>query len=484
MVSIGVQPYLHALSAHAPTRSVLGRFLHSSHWPVILRSDTTATSGVRRRVVISGWLHMWLLALVSIASIVTPFGLYDTIGPAKRQTLEIFGYLHDDSPFGYGTPPRTHAPFTRVCSDLACPGQTLNQTCRSGNCTEVYDPRIPTSLRNLFNNGSTTIGSSVSGLFDIQWRTYMNASDPFSILEWYLAVAFRQLDELILGERIVAVEGLIVDTEKGGIGFRNHTAPLPSLQYGSSWAEDILFIEPETQCVDLNITLDFTLPEGVDAVEGFQDLTITDRGGLSGLSRNRPSFAASLNGQTDFDLQERAYTAAWFNNFLTLVFYNLTDPDSANISRLDIMEGATLPVPYPNISSTDSPLSCDSDNFIVAYDAIMSSMSFGGYLNFAANTSNQTTIGPKNPYGITVSNFSVISKHTSACFSFNRIAATKLWQRTSAPEPQQRALSISTAASLGALCCTVPPTVQTVAHHSSATPDRLGQFPYTAALRP
>lgn len=393
--------------AYSCRRSVLGRLLHSSHWPTILQSDTAASTGVRRRVVVSGWLQTTILALVSIASIVTPFGLYDIVAPAKYRTKEPFGYLKDDSAFGYGTPPRSDAPFTRVCgTDLACPGQTLNQTCnlKGNNCSVVYDPRIPASLRDLFSNGATTISSSVSSLFDIQWRSYNNQSDPFSILEWYLQDSFRQLSELIIDGKVEAIEGLIVDTVAGGIGFRNHTAPVPvpSLPYGSTWTEDILFIEPETQCVNLNITLDFILPEGVRAIGGYQNLQITDRGGLSGLSRIRPSFDTSPNGQVDLDLQQRAYNAAWLNNFMTLVYYNATDPDSTNITRLDVAAGNSFPLPVPVNSTLCSPA-----EFTVAYDAIMSSVDFGTYLSF--NDSGQSSAAA-NPYGISQSNFSSISR--------------------------------------------------------------------------
>jgi hypothetical protein len=54
------------------------------------------------------------------------------------------------------------------------------------------------------------------------------------------------------------------------------------------WIEDILFIGPETQCVDLNITLDFNLPSDINAISGYENLTITNRAGLLGLSRISP----------------------------------------------------------------------------------------------------------------------------------------------------------------------------------------------------
>lgn len=356
---------------------------------------------------------------MSIASIITPFGLYDTIAPSKSQPEKLFGYLRDDSAFGYGTPPRSDAPFTRVCgSDFGCPGQTFNQTCNEAgnNCSLVYDPRIPTSIRDLFSNGATKIGSSVSSLFDIQWRTYNNGSDGFSILGWYLQYSYRQLSELILDGKVEAIEGLIVDMVAGGVGFRNHTAPLPPpLPYGSMWTEDILFIEPETHCVDLNITLDFNLPADVYAISGFDNLTITDRGGLSGLNRINPGFDTSPNGQTDLNLEQRAYNAAWLNNFMTLVFYNATDPDSTNITRLDVAEGARFSIPTNSTSSECSP-----GVFMVAYDAILSSMDFGGYLPMFNMSDNSSTV----VNGISQDNFTTISKYPRAYSLLDCKAAT------------------------------------------------------------
>jgi hypothetical protein len=56
-----------------------------------------------------------------------------------------------------GTPPRSDTPFTRVYgSDFGCPGQTFNQTCNKGgkNWSPVYNPRVPTSIRDLSGMGS------------------------------------------------------------------------------------------------------------------------------------------------------------------------------------------------------------------------------------------------------------------------------------------------------------------------------------------
>jgi len=170
----------------------------------------------------------------------------------------------------------------------------------------------------------------------MEWRTYKNEPN--------IVAAYRQLSLLILDENVKAREGLIVDMQSGGVGFRNHTAPLPSFQYGSTWSEDILFIEPETQCVNLNITLDFKLPLDSTSNHFVEELVLTDRGGFSAFSRTSQRFDISSNGQTDLNLKARAFKAAWLNNFWTLVYFIATDSDRTNISRLDVAAGATFPI--------------------------------------------------------------------------------------------------------------------------------------------
>lgn len=86
-----------------------------------------------------------------------------------------------------------------------------------------------------------------------------NASDAAGALGWYFKSAYHQISILILDETVQVVDGLIVDARNGGIGFRNRITPLPTHEYRSTLTEDILFVEPETQCVDLNVTFDFDL---------------------------------------------------------------------------------------------------------------------------------------------------------------------------------------------------------------------------------
>lgn len=56
----------------AVTWSVVERNLLSSHWPLVLGSDSTATRGVDRSIRLLTWLRPLGLTLVTIAAIVTP----------------------------------------------------------------------------------------------------------------------------------------------------------------------------------------------------------------------------------------------------------------------------------------------------------------------------------------------------------------------------------------------------------------------------
>lgn len=386
---------------------MLGRFLHSSLWPTILQTDAAARHGVMNRVNVAMWLQTASVALVSLAAILTPLGLYQTVEPASRQDPEPFQFIQDNSAFGYGTPTRASAPFMRNCGVEACPGSSMNQTCvQQGllqNCSNsVYERSIPGTLVSLFTEGASRFITSVSSIFDVQWRAQINASDGNGALGWYMKSAYRQVAILILDETMQVVDGLVVDARNGGIGFRNHTAPLPTHEYGSTWTEDILFVEPETQCVDLNVTFDFSLTQNDSSRLAVTKMTLTDHGGFSKLSRTSPNLTIDANGQGDIDLKERAYKAAWLNNFLTLVYLNATDPDPSNITRLDVTPGMVF----------EGDPSLENSTFAIEYQSLRSSLFFGEYLDLSAASSGSNKSTPsKNPFRIGTSQFAAVCSY-------------------------------------------------------------------------
>lgn len=395
-------------SLHCPdlvqSRSSLSRYLQSTHWPFILRSDAAEVQGVSRRVNIAGWLPNVALFIVSVASIVTPLGLYESVRPSKEHTAVSFAYMRDGSAFGLGTPDRPNAFYSRSCGlETPCPGSWINRDCHMQglleNCTVQYSNVLPQGYIDYFKDGAQKMGSSISSMFDIQWRSYINATDAYSNMRWYLKADFRQLSLLILDEKVELVEGLIVDMESGGIGFRNHTAPKDKLEYGGTWNEDILFVQPETQCVGLNLTLDFKLPLDKTSRKYVDDLVVTDRGGLSGLSRTGPNTTSGPNGQ-DLNIRERAYNAAWENNFLTMVYFNITDPNSKNITRVDVEKG----------DSFDLPSDINSTIFRIGQRSISTNPAYGSYLNISNYLNlNESKITGKNPFHVSLDDFYGIS---------------------------------------------------------------------------
>lgn len=103
----------------AVTWSVVGRQINNSQWPILLRSDTNASRGVYSQVNGMAYLRPIGAALVAIAAIVTPLGLYDAIVPGKVMREVPFAYLEDDSPLGLGTPQQgSDIWFSRSCGGM------------------------------------------------------------------------------------------------------------------------------------------------------------------------------------------------------------------------------------------------------------------------------------------------------------------------------------------------------------------------------
>ncbi|KAI9800890.1 MAG: hypothetical protein M1833_003026 [Piccolia ochrophora] len=403
--------------------SVAGRAIQSSHWPTLLSSDTAAFNGVRKRILVITHLSTAALLLIALAGIITPLGLYDAM--VEGDTVRTpFHYVPDLSPMGYGTPPRSNLGFTRTCGwDLPkpCPGTNqvavfnISDDGESGSVDYPYgyDHRIPAKSSELFSSGTTGDGNTISNHFDLQWRQYTFKQDKDTNNgSKYIVGTYRQLTSLVLDDTIEPVEGLIVDTQKGGIGFRNHTMPM-GLVHGGTWSEDLLFVEPETQCVDMNITLDFVYnkTEGT----GFENVELVDQGGFTNLVPEYP-FYDRIDPQENPDLWGRAYKAAWMHNAYIMLYYNLTNPAPNSFSYLKSSIGKRIPLP----SSTQG----------IYYNAFITSSTWGEFLNLkyefegsSPNTSYSSytlntnyTVGADagknfsapNPWKISASNFSDI----------------------------------------------------------------------------
>ncbi|KAK2776513.1 hypothetical protein FQN53_002684 [Emmonsiellopsis sp. PD_33] len=390
------------------TWTQVGRALHSTYWPLILRGDSALTSAVSRAVKFEALLRPLALGIIAIAAVVTPLGLYEAIVPSKTTSLQPFQYKQDTSSFGFGTPPRSDLDFSRVCGFreyVACPGTDLvSTTLKNGTQILPYgiDSRIPSNVSDAFGSGLEDLDPTVSSIFDIEWRNYgIDFSERINNGSRYLIGKYRQASILALNNAYDIIEGLIVDTKNGGgIGFRNHTIPSP-LPHGSEWSEDLLFVEPHTQCVDTNLTLDFRI--SLDGGITTEKLVLTDRGGFVNLNTTYPYY--DLNDtQSNPDLIGRAYKAAYLNNAQTMMYLNVSNPNAGNLSA------------WSYLNSKMNKTFTLEGNMAVNYDRLVTTSKWGSYLltphALSNMTSNKTTAGDDypNPWNISSSNFSSISR--------------------------------------------------------------------------
>lgn len=281
---------------------------------------------------------------MTIAGVVTPLGLYDALEPSDDSTIPKFEYRADTSAFGLSTPPRSNLPFNRLCqttfanntfiSPLApCPYSDKelivqwNGTTLTFDYPNGYNNTLPAILHNIYSSGTGSEPTTVSNFFDIQWRQYSRTIQgsyqikPGNGSE-YLYGTYGAIVPLFLDERYYVVEGLVVDTKTGAVGFRNHSVPAgDQFRHGAVWSEDLLFIEPETRCVDTNLTLEFTL--SATGQSGFREFFLVDNGGFVNLNQTYP-FYDHDNAQNNPDIQARAYKAAYLHNAWSMAYLNVT----------------------------------------------------------------------------------------------------------------------------------------------------------------
>ncbi|KAH6666926.1 hypothetical protein B0J14DRAFT_192364 [Halenospora varia] len=395
----------------ASTWTVAGSALQNSIWPTLLRSDSTLSHGVRKDIWFMSNFITFMALLIGLAGIVTPLGLYQTLVEEKNVQTP-FKYLSDESPFGVGTPPRSNYSLTRSCL-----GPQMLNPCPFTDTVSIgvldstgkgtfdfpygYDINVPPVLKEIYSSG-TGDDTTVSNYFDIQWRRYVTTrNERYNNGSTTIIGAFRLFDSMVLRNSYEAFEGVIVDTKHGGIGFRNHTIP-PAFKYGAAWTEDILFIEPETVCVDTNITLDYTMSTEQNLSISIVDLVLTDRGGFTNLNQTFPEADIS-DKQKNPDLWMRAYKAAWMTNTFSMLYYNVTTMRNGTtkpFSYLNTKIGKTFAVPYSGVPMT--------------YDALQSDSTFQSHLKLSSKIDNATVFSPAdvmnatNPFNIQYRNFSSI----------------------------------------------------------------------------
>ncbi|OQV11208.1 hypothetical protein CLAIMM_15077 [Cladophialophora immunda] len=401
----------------ATTWSSVSATLHGSYWATLFRADTVSSTNVQSTTKWLLWLGGTAALIISLASIVTPIGLYDEVG-AESGTQDVsFPYVADSGPFGYGTPGRSTLGFNRQCgvpSWRPCPGSdTIEIESADSIASEFpfgYDSRVPSDKITLFQSGLKEQEQTVSSIFDIQFRSHTKRQDPdVNNGSFYETGSYRQLGTLILDDTVEAVEGLVVDMVNGAVAFRNHTLPA-TLTLGGIWREELLVMQPETQCVNTNLTIDFTLSGLNGSVGGsVRDIVLTDRGGFANIVQKLPEYDRSAP-QVNADLQGRAYQSAWFFNVLLAVYYNVTRPSPDVFGYLESEVGKTLQLPETTLLNID-------ELAISSYSEVFSTFLANDNSSF---TSDDSFPYWPNPFGISRSNFSDILDECNGVNSFSK----------------------------------------------------------------
>ncbi|KAG0637144.1 hypothetical protein HOY80DRAFT_1138570 [Tuber brumale] len=307
----------------AVTWSVVGRALQASMWPSILSTDSAASRGVRKRVIFITTLSTTAVIILAISAVVTPLGLREE-------------YLKDTSTFGQGTQSRSGYVFSRCAfRRIDTCGKVFTGDSFFSNTSGLYQPsdasidaNILQNINEIFTSATSGSGNLISGPFDVQHRVFSNSQDLDTTNASDGALRKRDISyttgvkasfrPVILDDGFVLVEGLIVDAKNGGVGFRNHSAPL-NLLYGGTWEESLLWVEPVSQCVDNNLTIDFSIL----SESAISDLRFTDRGGWVNLAPDQPNFNPT-DSQLDPQLWQLIYEEAWDTNSIAAGILNAT----------------------------------------------------------------------------------------------------------------------------------------------------------------
>lgn len=235
-------------------RSVVGNVINGSYWSTLLQTDTTASSLVNKKVRFFSLLSTSGIIFLAAVSVVTPLGLYDAISQSNYDDTR-FEYAADTTSMGKATPSRDGYRPGRTCGqgnfELNCPGQAagwefyLNGTehwMRNLTTDPYISTVIASNITEIFSSGLSGDRLNAAGAFDIEYRSFIVAADPrpnstlfadpdripinYDQYRPRTRGKFHTFQTYILNEDYETIEGLIVNSKTGGVGFRNHTIPV------------------------------------------------------------------------------------------------------------------------------------------------------------------------------------------------------------------------------------------------------------------
>jgi len=294
---------------------------------MMMRTDSVSSRNVEKHVSNISMLCTFVASLLVIVSATTPLGLYATV--TERRSEVFFTYAKDESPIGKATPLHHDYGINRVCGSWFYKGClsdqneylfTENDSTLSvqqlQNATKSISTSVALNITQVFGDSSTEGNSTIASALDIYYRSFINYNNKTQPGEqehtrWFdegrprTQGRLNYFQSFISNDELKAIDGLVVSTQDDpGIAFRNHTLP-PSSTTGYTWTEDLLWLEPQTACTDLNITYEYTIPSP-DVTNEVPMAKLVDRGGIVNLPAEYP--VLDLNDtQSDPQLLARSW---------------------------------------------------------------------------------------------------------------------------------------------------------------------------------
>jgi hypothetical protein len=150
--------------------NVIGRSLHASLWPTLLRTYSSSARRTGFCVALFSYLSIAVTVLVAVAGVLMPLGL--SVGPMLQASPKSVPavFVEDTSPLGLATSPRATDPvYIRECgyfTFVECPGSTPN--------TSVVAPELVAKLKETpyspfgieYRRYFTTTGEVLADVFD------------------------------------------------------------------------------------------------------------------------------------------------------------------------------------------------------------------------------------------------------------------------------------------------------------------------------
>lgn len=390
---------------NAATWGFAQRALSNTHWPVMLRTDSMANRAVDTKIRTLNWLQIAFTVILAVAAVLTPAGLYDIISDGTTTTETNFTRAQDQSVFGFSTQVQNEWPW-RVCSDsyplndsilmsVNCPGsdQSFTMTHNSSGYFQDWDGSghlvsVNQSRATIFQSGLRDQQYTVSSFFDIKPRRIKRSvGDYTGNFNGVLPVdTYHFIQSVVDADRYQILEGVIVDAKSGGVGLRNHTVP-EHIPFGTSWTEDLLFLDLDVSCVDMNLSLTYdVIPVNGSNIAGSSiPYQLVDDGGFANLDPGLLPMYPPVT-QQDLSLAERTAVTAYWTLYWTMnqPIMNLSTSGVPNPTKSRIGQTFMSEDKYgAQVTQTDSIAVQPLRDFLV-----------GGILGY--NSSDNATFGMLN----------------------------------------------------------------------------------------